>query len=72
MMDKDTDNPHDFSQKVFVLVNFESRSELKKLKFKLRNLGGEIVENSVTWDPRVSHVIGKTFAKSEIILAGKC
>ena len=76
MMDKDADssedNPLDDSRKVFVFLNYESSSEVKNLRFKVRNLGGDIVENTVTWDPRVTHVIDKTFVKSEIVLAGKC
>ena len=81
MMDKDTDYDDGVgpgrdsqSQKVqvfmFVFVDFEKLEE-EDLKVKVTNLGGQIVENNVTWDPRVTHVIAQTFIKSEIVLAGK-
>ena len=57
---------------VFVFNNFESNIEVEELSSKVRRLGGQIVKNKDTWDPRVTHVIAKTFAKSEIVLAGKC
>ena len=72
-------NPDDDidGQKVFVFIftNYVSSLEEENLAYKLRSLGGgkiAIVENNVTWDPRVTHVIAKTFVKSEIVLAGKC
>ena len=66
------DSP-DPGQKVFVFVNFESNCnvEVENLKSKVRNLGGEVIENAVTWDARITHVISKNFVKSEIVLAGK-
>ena len=77
MMARDTDDdgvgrPHGQSQKVFVClsVDFE-KLEVEELTVKVRSLGGQVVENNVTWDPRVTHVIGKTFIKAEIVLAGK-
>ena len=59
------------SHKVFVFVNFVSNVEVEELTTKAKTLGGEVVKNAVTWDPRITHVISKTFAKSEIVLAGK-
>ncbi len=72
MMDKDTDSSKvNDSQPFFVVLNFEATVE-EDIKAKVRRLGGEIVENALTWDPRVTHVINRTFVKSEIVLAGKC
>ena len=64
-------SPEPGGQKVFVFVNFVSVSEVEELKLKARTLGGQVVENAVTWDPRISHVISKNFVKSEMVLAGK-
>ena len=65
------DSPESGGRKVFVFVNFVSNVEVEELKTKAKSLGGEVVENSVTWDPRIAHVISKNFVKSEIVLAGK-
>ena len=77
-MNKETEFSEDSpepGQKVFVFVNFSSNCnvEVEKLKSKVTHLGGggEVVENSVTWDARITHVISKNFVKSEIVLAGK-
>ena len=67
MMERDSD----FSQKVFVFINFVSHVEVEELKFKVKNLGGQVVENDVTWDPRITHIVSDNFRKAEIVLAGK-
>ena len=64
-------SPEPGDQNFFVFVNFEANSEVEELKIKARTLGGQVVENAVTWDPRISHVISKNFVKSEMVLAGK-
>ena len=64
------DSDADLSQKVFVLINFVSKVEVEKLKFKVRRLGGQVVENDDTWNPRITHIVSDNFLKAEIVLAG--
>ena len=66
MMERDSD----LSQKVFVFINF-SHVEVNELKFKVKNLDGKSVENDVSWDPKITHIVSNNFKKAEIVLAGK-
>ena len=61
----------DFSQKVFVFINFDLHVEVKELKVKVKKLGGQFVENDISWDPKITHIVSNNFKKAEIVLAGK-
>ena len=54
----------------FVLTGFTDRHEIKSLHNKIEKLGG-IVLYDVTWNDKITHVISKSFATSELVLAGK-
>ena len=72
--DKDFDYTFDedfgYVPRCFVLTGFTDRHEIKSLHHRIEKLGG-IVLYDVTWNDKITHVISKSFATSELVLAGK-
>ena len=71
-MDQDAEInfPEDLdADKYFCFTGFNDR-EVRDLTRKVDKLGG-VVLTDATWNSHATHVISRTFEKSEIVLAGR-